>query len=248
MGAQDFAECFNINYFKDLKKIIDLRNITSRYLNILAQVKVLGKNIKPILITEPCPLSGDSIYKVLKYLGRLAVIINFLCVTGIAAAVTFMITRKIDRYVGGVFVVMGISILYVSRKLVPFKVTRSVFKQNGGKAVFETVMERFYRPVLEAANKNTIPILDLTNSFNIYASSVHPPIHEIIQQIIIEGIARIMNSTIKESLIWSCCYEKDENESLKYSYSSNINMDPYNWRVYTASSSNVPVSAEAKVP
>ena len=106
-------------------------------------------------------------------------------------------------------------------RVLPFRVTKGVLMgQKIGQTTLGGLMEKFYRPILEKAKREGIPILDMANTFNphedLYLAQIEP--NEAGGKLIAQGI----NLIVKK--------HNFSGDSLIFSHDVKPN-DPANWRV-----------------
>lgn len=157
--------------------------VQDRYLKILErikQLKTLNPNVRPILIFQyrTDARAFKDPYLIYSTLGAVALIAPS-CIVAIAAFGLAIATSKISIVTGGIFILIAGFILQRVTKVIPLRVTKEIFKlKNPGMVLLGALMEKFYRPILEQAKKDKLPILDLPNSFNpyqdLYISGIEP--------------------------------------------------------------------------
>jgi hypothetical protein len=176
VGGNDFRE----NLLNPLKLLRDVPQIQKRYLDIVDRVKKIEGDIRPILMFQyrtDARAGKDPyrIYTILKIAGGLAVTLQTGCLLTIAALGAALGRGKIAGFAGGIFMTLAATLFVASRSIVPLRVTVGILKgQDAGMAMIGGLMEKFYKPILEKAQKGNIPILDLPNSFNPYE---HEPLY-----------------------------------------------------------------------
>lgn len=223
VGGNDFREHLTKNR---LKLLTDVPNIQARYLAILNSVQEMGTNVRPILMFQYRPdANNDSyrIYKILGIAGVLTAAVNTVCISIIQSAVFALVTLRIKTLTGTALILIAAVVLAGSCKIVPLKVTKGILTgQKPGMAMLGALMEKYYRPILERAKKDYLPILDLPNSFNpyekLYISGIEPSKEG--GELIATGLNQIIRNSIYEtsSRIFLCNGQSSNN-------------DPQNWEV-----------------
>jgi hypothetical protein len=231
VGGNDFRE----HLHNPIKMLKDIPQINQRYLRILEKVRALGNNnIRPILMFQYRVDAKNEapyyIYTLMKVIGTVAAVVHTLCIAVITAAALSLLAGKIRLYSALIFSAIGIVGLVLSTRIIPLKVTKNVLcGQEIGMAALGGLMERFYRPILDQAKKDNLPILDLPNTFNpykdLYLSAIEPG--EKGSELIVEGINHIIKnhdySDDSKSMLYS---KKDSSDT--YTASDNSVSD---WEV-----------------
>lgn len=226
VAGNDFRE----NLLNPISFIKDISSIQKRYLQIVEKIKGLkGRNIKPILMLQYRTDAKNDlyyIYTVLKIIGIGALIMQFGCFA-LLTSPAWIIAGKVSVLAGGLGFAAGLLGLYFNTKLFPLSAIINVFK---GKKIsmlcFDSLLESFYRPVLQQAKKDRIPILDLPNTFNpnddLYDCGIEPGKKG--SKLIAEGIDHIVKNHdySKESSIYSK-YNCDDYKGVLY--------QPSKWKV-----------------
>jgi hypothetical protein len=217
----------------------DVPEIQKRYLEILDNVKALNPNVRPILMFQYRPdVRNDPyrIYKILGTVGNVVTAVQILSLLTIAVSVIALAAFKINILACGLFILIsGISSLAISR-IVPFRATIGILKgQNPGITMIGALMKKFYRPLLERAKKDNLPILDLPNSFNpyeaMYISGIEPSKEG--ARAIAEGICQIIKGS-NDALPGH-----DYTSGKIYRCDGQVNsIQPDNWKVEYVSSSD----------
>jgi hypothetical protein len=179
VGGNDFRE----NLANPLRLLGDIPRIHARYLRIVDEVKKLNNgNVRPILMFQYRTDANNDpylIYTVLKVIGLFLSTSNILGGLGIALSPPAYLAGKISMRSAGILAFLGASILFLSSRVIPLKVTKGILSgQSVAMATLGGLMERFYSPILAKAQQDKIPILDLPNTFNpykkMYISGIEP--------------------------------------------------------------------------
>jgi hypothetical protein len=207
VGGNDFRE----NLMNPWRLLGDIPEIQKRYLQILENVKGMrGQKVLPILMLQyRTDINNDPyhIYTVFKAIGTVALIVQ-LASSVLLTAPIFMLAGKISLVVGGLFIAIGAAGVYYSTTILPFSATKEIFSGNDiAMTLFDNLMRSFYQPILEYAQKEQIPVLDLANTFNphqnLYESGIEPNKNG--SQLIAEGLAHILihHDFTKESMLYA---------------------------------------------
>jgi hypothetical protein len=177
VGGNDFRE--QLHNPIALLKIVP--EVQARYMKIVKQVKDMGA--KTILMFQYRPDAADRpyhIYSILGAIGCLFAAIHILSIVTIAAVGQALLRQKIGKIAGGALLFIAIASLYLSTKVIPLKFTKGILSGQGpGMTMMGLLMEKFYRPILEMAQKQNLAVLDLPNIFNpnkhqLYISGTEP--------------------------------------------------------------------------
>ncbi len=227
VGGNDFR----VNLGNPWRLIRDITQVQKRYLQIVDKIKKLPGNIKPLLIFQYRTDANDDpyyIYTLFKIIGTVAVVAQIASFALLTAPV-WILAGKISALTGGILALVGATVLYVSRKAVPLSVTENFLLGKGiSMSMFGGMLESFYRPIINHAKANRIPILDLPNTFNphkrLYTCGIEP--NEEGGALIAEGIDHIVrNHDFSEG---SVLYSKADG---KASYSGVANQGSSAWKV-----------------
>ncbi len=228
VGGNDFR----VNLQNPWRLILDLPQIQKRYLQILEKVQKLpARHIRPILMLQyRTDATNDPyhIYPLFKVIGLVAVLAHIVCLALLTAPLWF-IAGKISALAGGLMFFGSAAAFYLSLKVIPFSVTRDAFRgRNIGMAMLGGLMQSFYRPILQQAKKDRLPVLDLANTFHPYRKLYECGIEPGKQgaKLIAEGIGHIVkhHDFTGKSLI----YSKPDPKSV---YTSKVNKNPASWHV-----------------
>lgn len=220
VGGNDFRE----NLGNPIRLLGDVSKVQERYLSILDKVKNMNPNVKPVLMflyRTDAVNDCYGIYTILKVAAGLVAIVQGVCMAVIAAAGVGFAAHKINSFSVGVLVSAAAIILAASSFIVPFKITKGIlFRQDTGMTLLGALMEKFYKPILERAKKDNLPILDLPNSFNPYDSSLYISGIEPSEKggrLIADGISRIIKTNddhvghdYKSGKIYTCDGKESE--------------------------------------
>ena len=212
-------------------------NVRKRYLKIVDEVYLKDRDIRPILMFQYCPEADFPTYSLLNIVAKIAVAINILSITTISISLIANYMGKIRLRTDVISILFSGTILAISTMIVPLKVVKSVLsRKDVGIQLLGSLMEWFYKPILEDAKKRNIPILDITNTFDpfhdqkisenedrMYVCQIEPGPKG--SELIAEGIDHIVKNHdyTQPSLIYS--KKPDEAE-----YAS-IENEPAKWRV-----------------
>jgi hypothetical protein len=174
VGGNDFRERLG----NPLAMLREIPSVHQRYLQILNEVKSLkDRDIRPILMFQyRLDVHHDryKIYTILKRVGLVFCTIQSLSFLGIAASTMALVAKKIDRRLGLGALLLSSAFLYLSRLVVPLKVTKGILSgERASMATLGGLLETFYKPILAQAKADGIPILDLPNTFNPNDSSLY---------------------------------------------------------------------------
>lgn len=210
VGGNDFRE----NLLNPLSLLQQVPQVQERYLQILTEIQNMqGKKIYPILMLQYRTDANHDpyrVYSILGMIGGIAVAVHLFCIALLVVTIPiWMIAGKISAVVGGFIFLSGAVGLYMSQKVIPLSVTKDVLLgKKIGMVVLGALMQTFYRPILERARKDGIPILDLANTFNphqgLYTCGIEP--NEKGSRLIAEGIQHILQKhefETKESILYS---------------------------------------------
>lgn len=196
VGGNDFRERLG----NPLAMLKEIPHVHQRYLQILNEVKSLkDRDIRPILMFQyRLDVHHDryEIYEVLKKVGLVFCAIHSISFLGIAASTMALVAGRIDRRLGLGALFVSSAFLYLSRLVVPLKVTKGILsREQVSMATLGGLLETFYKPILAQAKADRIPILDLPNTFNPNDSSLYIAQIEPSQKgsrLIAEGINQII--------------------------------------------------------
>jgi len=171
VGGNDFRE----RLANPLALLFEISKVQKRYLEILDHFK--NKNIRPILMFQyRLDTNNDDhykIYKTMKRVGVAAIAARVLSVLGFGVSLIYTSSRKIQLRSGLLFAAIAGLVFMISKQL-SAKVLKGFL--NGQKIDMTTLgalMETVYRPILERAKKDRLPILDLPNTFNPYNTELY---------------------------------------------------------------------------
>jgi len=225
IGGNDFRE----NLLNPIRLVKDIFSIQKRYLQIVEKIKNLnGRDIRPILMLQYRTDAKNDLYKiytVLKIIGIGALIMQIGCFA-LLTTPTLVIAGKVSVLVGGLGFAVGTLGLYFNTNLFPLAALKDILT---GKKIsmlcFGFLLQSFYRPILQQAKKDNIPILDLPNTFNpyedLYDHGIEPGKKG--AELIAEGISHIVKNHYYSQ--GSKLYYKKESE-----YKAVTNQ-PSNWNV-----------------
>ena len=206
-GGNDFRE----NLLNPWRLLKDIPEIQKRYLQIVENVKGMrGKTVLPILMLQyRTDVNNDPyhIYPMFKAIGTVALIIQ-LASAVLLTVPLFILAGKISLLVGGLLFATGATGVYYSTKVLPFSATKEILSgKEIGMTMLGHLMHSFYQPLLEYANKEGIPVLDLPNTFNpykdLYESGIEP--NRKGSQLIAQGLTHILvhHDFQKESMLYA---------------------------------------------
>ena len=136
---------------------------------ILTRIKSLS-NVRPILMTGLIlPLDkSNPYYATVKKVIRVVFAILGLAVLVTAAAAISLIAHKINRYVGGVLLVLGLIVLGCGAGFPPTRhmVINALKGNNVVEGVYRDGIANATQNVFRQAKASSIPILDLITTFN----------------------------------------------------------------------------------
>jgi len=224
VGGNDFRE----NLRNPLKLLRDIPHVQERYLKIAQRLKEM--NVEPILMLQYRTDANDDpylIYPLMTGLGVLALTINLFCMSLLTAPL-WALAAKVTATKATIAFSVGALGLYGSQKIVPLSFTKNALRgRNIGISFLGSLMEVFYRPILEQALKDQLPVLDLPNTFNpkrpLYTCGIEPS--EEGAKLIAEGISHIIAKREPEAK--STLYSKPDGAD---SYISSDNV-PEDWKV-----------------
>ena len=179
----------------------EIPNIHERYQEIVDRVQGLGhKNIRPILMMQyRLDAKNDvyGIYKIMHVVGCFFMAMQAVSAIGTAVSAVAVVVQKIDPLVGTLFSLIGAAGCYASSRLIPPNIWKRVAHgEDLGVATLSGLMESFYKPILERAKKDKIPVLDLPNTLNpndnLYTMQIEPNKHG--GRLIAEGLAHIIKN------------------------------------------------------
>lgn len=196
VGGNDFRERLG----NPLAMLQEIPSVHQRYLQILNEVKSLkDRNIRPILMFQyRLDVHHDNykIYEILKKVGLVFCAIQSLSFLGICASTMALVAGRIDRRLGLGALLLSSAVLFLSRLVVPLKVTKGILSgEQVSMATLGGLLETFYKPILAQAQADRIPILDLPNTFNpndtsLYIAQIEPSQKG--SRLIAEGINQII--------------------------------------------------------
>jgi hypothetical protein len=198
VGGNDFRELLST----PLSLFREIPNIRARYLEIVNRVKALSPtNVHPILMFQYRPgFTPDpyGIYTILKVAGLFLAAVQSLSIGTIGISAIALLAHKITQRSAFIFTLIGTLGLILTTQVMSLKTTAGIWKgQQAGIALLGDLMERFYRPILQQAAKDRIPVLDLPNVFNpldraLYTSQIEPSVTG--GKMIARGLAKIIKS------------------------------------------------------
>ncbi len=207
VGGNDFRE----NLMNPWRLLKDIPEIQKRYLQIVRTIKGMrGREILPILMFQyRTDVNNDPyhIYPIFKAIGTAALIVQLAsCI--LLTAPLFLLAGKISLLVSGLLFAAGATGVYYSAKVLPFSATKEIFSgKEIGMTLLGHLMRSFYQPILEYAQKERIPVLDLPNTFNphqnLYTSGIEPNKNG--SQLIAQGLEHILveHNFQKESMLYA---------------------------------------------
>nr|NGX32937.1 hypothetical protein [Candidatus Anoxychlamydiales bacterium] len=168
VAGNDFRE----NLLNPIRFVKDISSIQKRYLQIVEKIKSLkGRNIRPLLMLQYRTDAKNDLYRiytVLKIIGVAALVMQIGCFALLTAPIWVTI-GKISALVGGLVFAGGALGLYLNKRLLPLLALKDILIGKKISMLFmDTLLQSFYRPILQQAKKDKIPILDLSNTFNPY--------------------------------------------------------------------------------
>lgn len=229
--GNDFREQLR-NPIKMLRSIPDIHKRYDQILNTLKD-DFQGKKIKPILMLQyRVDANNDSylIYTILRVIGAITLAINAISTAALIASLA-VVSASITATAAVIFAILGTVGLIVSNKILPLRMTWKVISGQGiGIAAIGALMERFYQPILKRAKEESIPILDLPNTFNpykpLYLASIEPSVEG--GKLIAEGINHIVKQHDYNAS--SQLYAKSGSQT---EFSASDNPGYHGWRVKT---------------
>ncbi|MFI5344656.1 MAG: hypothetical protein ACHQUC_10615 [Chlamydiales bacterium] len=232
VGGNDFREQL-LNPIKMLGSIPEIHKRYDQILNVLKN-DFQGKKIKPILMLQyRLDANNDAywIYTILRVIGAVTLAINALSAAALIASLG-LLSASITATTAIIFALLGAVGLMVSNKILPLRLTWKVLSgQEVGMAALGALMERFYQPILKRAKEESIPILDLPNTFNpykpLYIASIEPNVEG--GKLIAEGINHIVKNHDYHSS--SKLYAKSGSQT---EFSASDNPGYSGWRVKSA--------------
>ncbi|MGE0198723.1 MAG: hypothetical protein AB7N99_07650 [Simkaniaceae bacterium] len=230
VGGNDFRE----RLMNPIALLTEIPRVQERYLQIVKQIRELqGRDIRPLLMFQyRTGVNQDPyhIHTLLRWVGRVAVALNLVCLATLALAPLGVYKEVLSRRTGVILGTLASGLLFLSTRGVPFKVTLEVVKGHDlGMTVFGALLEKLYAPILEEAKTHHIPILDLSNTLDPYhdenyISGIEPGIEG--SKTIAEGLAHIVKEHDYQGA--SRLYAKPPRG--EGPYTSTIN-DPSRWKV-----------------
>ena len=212
VGGNDFR----VRLGNPIELLSEIPKVQERYLEIVKQIQDLkGRDVRPILMLQYRPDARNDnygIYTILRWVGRIAVAVNTLCIATIALMRT-----------GVIAVLLSGTIFALGSRAIPLKVTKEAFMGHDiAIAMIGALLEKFYAPILERAKEDRIPVLDLTNTFDpyqpLYDSGIEPGllggvliakgIEHIVKNHDYQGISRIYSAPLATSR-----YDSTENDN-----------------------------------
>lgn len=232
VGGNDFRE--NLSTPPPWRLLTEISNVQKRYLEIVQRIislKDLGYDVRPILMFQYRTDANTDpylIYPIFQAMGTIALAVHTVCLALLTAPL-WIAAAKISLFTGIVALSAGALGLYFSHKVIPLSVTKDVLLgRKVSQAVFAALIHTFYKPILEQAQKNQLPILDLPNTFDpykkLYTSGIEPNVQG--GDLIAEGIGHIIASHDFNGP--SKLYSKPASSS---SYIEKTNEDPSSWQV-----------------
>lgn len=198
VGGNDFRELLGNPW----ALFTEIPNIRARYLDIVNRVKALSStNVRPILMLQYRPgFTPDphGIYTILKVAGLVLATVQSLSIGTIGVSVVALLAHKITQRSALIFTLIGAVFLALTTQVMSLKTTAGIWRgKQAGIALLGDLMERFYRPILQQAAKDRIPVFDLPNVFNpldpaLYISQIGPS--KTGGLMIARGLAKIINN------------------------------------------------------
>ena len=179
VGGNDFR----VRLGNPIDLLREIPKVQERYLEIVKQIQDLkGRDVRPILMLQYRPDARNDnygIYTILRWVGRIAVAVNTLCIATIAISSLAAYKGKIRMRTGVIAVLLSGTIFALGSRAIPLKVTKEAFIGHDiAIAMIGALLEKFYAPILERAKEDHIPVLDLTNTFDpykpLYDSGIEP--------------------------------------------------------------------------
>jgi hypothetical protein len=241
VGGNDYRE----NLGNPIRLLRDIPKIQRRYLKILDKIQEFKKlenrpEIRPILMLQyrtDATSDGYHIYTIMKAIGIVATTVHVVGIVFLTAPI-FVLMGKISLLAGSVLFLTGITAIFLSRKVVNLSLIKDTLigRKSMSMGVLGNLLQLFYRPILERAKKDNIPVLDLSNTFDPYDHSLYNATIEPSRlggEIIAKGICEIVKReharTEEVSKLYSTMLENPQDESM--TFQSTIN-DPANWQVH----------------
>jgi hypothetical protein len=196
VGGNDFRA----NLLNPCRFVKDIPKIQKRYMQIVDQVKGLqGRDIRPILMLQYRTDANNDpycIYPLLKVIGIVVVAVHVVFIALLTAPI-WIVAGQISLLVGGILFLSAAAGLLISRKVAPLSITKDILSgKKISMVVMGALLHSFYKPILEKAKKERIPVLDLPNTFNpyekLYESGIEPGKEG--SKLIAEGIHHIVKS------------------------------------------------------
>jgi hypothetical protein len=230
VGGNDFRERLR----NPLAMLMEIPSIHTRYMQILDEIKGLGaRDIRPIIMTQyrlDAHNDDYGIYFIMKIVGIAFGILQGLSAVGMAVSAWALVAGQIHPLAGAILSVVGAGILYLSSKIIPLSVWERVVKgQELSMATLSGLMEAFYKPILERAKKERIPVLDLPNTFDptraLYRAQIEP--NAAGGRLIASGITHIIqqHNFEGESLLYATNLSRDD------TFTASPNPGNSGWRV-----------------
>lgn len=179
VGGNDFR----VRLGNPIELLREIPKVQERYLEIVKQIQgIQGRDVRPILMLQYRPDARNDnygIYTILRWVGRIAVAVNTLCIATIALSSLAAYKGKIRMRTGVIMILLSGTPLALLSRAIPLKVTKEAFMGHDiAIAMIGALLEKFYSPILERAKELRIPILDLTNTFDpyqpLYDSGIEP--------------------------------------------------------------------------
>ncbi|MBS0655458.1 MAG: hypothetical protein JSR46_06765 [Verrucomicrobia bacterium] len=196
VGGNDFR----VNLRNRIRMLLDIPNVQKRYVEIVEKVQGMGgRNVKPILMfqyrTDANNDHSYEIYTTLKAIGIATVIIQGVLAAATGLSAIGVALDKISPVAGAIFTLLGGLALYASTTFAPLTLVKDLLtEEKGGLTMFDNLLNLFYRPIIKKAEKDNIPRLDLTKTFdpcqNLYTSEIEPNVRG--GSLIAEGIDHII--------------------------------------------------------
>lgn len=150
-------------------------------LAILDKIKSWSIDVKPIFVLPYLThLQHDRLCHHLDILARRAALVYLSCMGTLGFLGILILTKKISASWGLTGLLITALVLGITDQVVPLRTVYKILQcQRPGIALMKVMMENLYRPLLMRAQREGIPIVDLTNTFNphqigLYAAGIEP--------------------------------------------------------------------------
>jgi multisubunit Na+/H+ antiporter MnhG subunit len=200
VGGNDFRNPLLLSPWNFLHKI---STVQSNYLQILGQVQAIqGRNVVPILMFQyrtNFQDDGYKIYATFKRFGLVMAKLNICAMGLIGYAAYSWCAGKVSRTVGLGGVFLGGVFLYLSHRQLSIRFMVDMVTEDTGLVVFQTLLNRFYAPIIARAGRDQIPIIQSNetldpNRSEHYINSIEPS--EEGGKVIAQKIAEVIRSNL----------------------------------------------------